>query len=119
MTRKKVIAIDFDGTIVEADYPSIGRPIEGALESIARIQELGAEVIIWTCRSGKQLDEAKAWLKSNGVDVKFINENTTVEIEEWGTDPRKVAADRYVDDRIIGGFPGWTKVMRHLEVYLS
>ncbi|MBT5188196.1 MAG: hypothetical protein HOM01_15415 [Kordiimonadaceae bacterium] len=119
MDRKKVIAIDFDGTIVHESYPEIGEAIEGAVESIRRIKELGAEIVIWTCRTNEQLGDARHWLVSMGIPFDFINENTTTELEHWGTDPRKVAADRYIDDRIIGGFPGWEKVMRHLEVYLS
>ncbi len=119
MVRKKVIAIDFDGTIVHERYPDIGRPVEGAVKSISRIKELGAEIVIWTCRTGPELEEAKLWLVSMGIPFDFVNENTTTELEHWGTDPRKVAADRYIDDRIVGGFPGWESIMRHLEVYLS
>ena len=34
-----IIAIDFDGTIVTHEYPEIGRPIKGAIETIKAIIE--------------------------------------------------------------------------------
>jgi len=116
--RRKVIAIDFDGTIATEAYPSIGPEISGAIESIKRIQSLGAETILWTCRSGQQLEEAVSWLEERGVVFKYKNENTQDELDYWGTNPRKVAADKYIDDRIVGGFPGWQTIMPEIEQYL-
>lgn len=116
--RKRVIAVDFDGTMAVEKYPLIGPEIPGSIEGVKRLQELGYEVVIWTCREGEPLEMAKKWLSEKGVDVKYFNENTTAEIEFWKTDPRKVAADFYVDDRVVGGFPGWDKVIKWAEVYL-
>lgn len=117
--RKKVIAIDFDGTIAVDDYPQVGPEISGAIEALNEIRSLGVDMVLWTCRSGQPLENAKLWLKDRGFEFEFVNENTTAELEFWGTNPRKVAADIYVDDRIIGGFPGWTRVLEEIKSLLS
>ena len=52
------IAVDFDGTIVEHDYPAIGREIMFAFASLKQLQEQGALLILWTYRTGSLLDAA-------------------------------------------------------------
>ena len=49
---KLIIAIDFDGTIVEDAYPKIGKPRIFAFETLKRLQEDGHRLILWTYRSG-------------------------------------------------------------------
>ena len=34
-----IIAVDFDGTIVEHEYPRIGKPIPFAIETLLKLQE--------------------------------------------------------------------------------
>jgi len=117
---RKVIAVDFDGTMVEEDhYPLIGPEIDGSVEGVIRLQELGFEAIIWTCRSGEPLELAKKWLEQRGLDITYFNENSREQVAHWGTDPRKIAAELYIDDRIVGGFPGWQKVIKEVERLLS
>jgi hypothetical protein len=115
MIRRKTIAVDFDGTIVVEEYPCIGPEISGAIESIKEIQSLGFNTVLWTCRSGKPLEEAVLWLSERGVEFTEVNKNIEAEIEFWDADPRKVAADVYIDDRVIGGFVGWTTVMEEIR----
>ena len=43
-----VIAVDFDGTIVEHEYPKIGRPIPFAIETLLQLQQDGHILILWT-----------------------------------------------------------------------
>ena len=50
---KLVIAIDFDGTIVEEGYPNIGAMRKGAYKYIRKLVNEGHFIIINTCRSGE------------------------------------------------------------------
>ena len=53
----KIIAVDFDGTIVEDRYPAIGKPKLFAFETLKQLQNDGYRLTLWTYRSGKALDE--------------------------------------------------------------
>lgn len=48
-----IIAIDFDGTIVENNYPDIGAPRLPVINAIKALQSQGHEFILWTCRAGE------------------------------------------------------------------
>lgn len=94
------IAIDFDGTIVDHDYPAIGKPSPGAIGWIKRFIELEAKVILWTMRDGTTLSDAKKYLVENGVPkLHGYNNNPTQKF--WTASP-KVLADVYIDDRGLG-----------------
>ena len=53
-----VIAVDFDGTIVEHKYPRIGKEIPFAIATLKRLQEEGHRIILWTVREGDLLQQA-------------------------------------------------------------
>lgn len=110
-----VIAIDFDGTIVESDFPRIGAEIFGAGATIRRLKEKGHHITIWTCRCGDALTDAINWLLANKIPFDAVNINTPSRIRLYNSDSRKISADIYVDDRIVGGFPGWEKVERYIN----
>jgi sugar phosphate isomerase/epimerase len=93
------ICVDFDGTIVNHEYPKVGRPLPKALDWIKSWQRRGAEIILWTMRSGKELDEAVAYLKDNGIELFGINENPRQ--KTWTQSP-KAYAPIYVDDAAFG-----------------
>lgn len=108
------IAIDFDGTIVHDSYPKIGEEMFGAVAAIKRMKEAGHYLILWTCRYGQDLTDAINWLHERGVYFDRINAAHPVNIEIYGNDTRKVSADVYVDDRMVGGFPGWATVEKYI-----
>ena len=56
-----IIGIDFDGTCVTHEYPLIGRHI-GAVEVLKKLVDKNHLLILFTMRSGKQLEEAVNWL---------------------------------------------------------
>ena len=116
---KKVIAIDFDGTIVTEAYPEIGEEIAGAIEGIKRLQGQGLCCILWTCRTDEHLDAAVSWLADRGIVMDYVNESNAEAVEYWGTNPRKIAAEIYIDDRSVGGFVGWETALKEIERYLS
>jgi hypothetical protein len=110
------IAVDFDGTIVEHEYPAIGKEKLFAFRTLKELEKLGASLILWTFRSGKELDEAVGYCRMNGIEFYAVNKNYPEEIFDE-TVSRKINADIYIDDRNIGGFPGWSEIWQMLNPY--
>jgi len=111
-----IIAIDFDGTIVEDAYPNIGKPIIFAFETMKKLQSEGHRLILWTYRTDKKLQEAVDFCKQQGLEFYAINKSYPEE-EFDGKISRKINATFFVDDRNIGGFIGWTAVHKLLLNY--
>ena len=111
-----IIAIDFDGTIVEDAYPKIGKPIIFAFETMKKLQSEGHRLILWTYRSDIKLQEAVDFCKQQGLEFYAINKSYPEE-EFDGKISRKINAAFFVDDRNIGGFIGWTAVHKLLLNY--
>ena len=63
-----LIAVDFDGTIVEHRYPAIGKEIPFATETLRQLIAQHHRLILWTIRKGRLLDEAVEWCRQRGVD---------------------------------------------------
>ncbi len=108
------IAIDFDGTIVEHKYPKIGKTKPFAFETLKALQKQGHDLILWTYRAGKELDEAVQFCKENGIDFFAINSSYPEEIMD-NSISRKIYADIYIDDRNIGGFLGWSTIWKAIN----
>ena len=70
-----VIAVDFDGTIVEHRYPAIGKEIPFATATLKRLVEHGHRLILWSVREGELLDEAVNWCKERGVEFYAVNKD--------------------------------------------
>lgn len=68
-----LIAIDFDGTLVEHKYPEIGKEIPFAFETLKRLQADGHRLILWSVREGRLLDEAVAYCRERGIEFYAIN----------------------------------------------
>ena len=111
-----IIAIDFDGTIVEDAYPNIGKPMIFAFETMKKLQSEGHRLILWTYRTDKKLQEAVNFCKQQGLEFYAINKSYPEE-EFDGKISRKINAAFFVDDRNIGGFIGWTAVHKLLLNY--
>ena len=107
------IAVDFDGTIVENRYPAIGKPMLFAFETLKELQKRGFVLILWTFRAGKELDEAVEFCRSNGIEFYAVNKSYPEEVFD-GEISRKIDADIFIDDRNVGGFPGWSEVWQML-----
>jgi hypothetical protein len=108
------IAVDFDGTIVEHKYPAIGEELLFAFHTLKELQKLGHQLVLWTYRYGKELDEAVEFCRKNGIEFYAVNKNYPE--EKWDPDgPRKLDADLFIDDRNVGGFPGWTEVYKMIN----
>ncbi len=110
-----IIAVDFDGTIVEHKYPAIGKVKLFAFETLKQLQKKGHQLILWTYRAGKELEDAVSFCKKNGLEFYAVNKNFPEEQFEENSISRKIYADIYIDDRNIGGFPGWSKIWELLN----
>jgi len=108
-----IIAIDFDDTIAFTDYPEIIEEVPGAIKTINDLYS-DHDLILSTCREGKDLDAAECWLLDKDIlrYFDYINSNTKKHIEKWKTDPRKIGADLFIDDRAIG-WQGWHQVRKY------
>jgi hypothetical protein len=100
-----IIAVDFDGTVVEHEYPEIGRPIPFAIETLQQLQKDGHILLMWSVRSGILLQEAVDYCERKGL--KFYAANKNYPEEDQAKASRKLDADLYIDDRNLGGLPDW------------
>ncbi len=108
------IAVDFDGTIVEHRYPDIGKEIMFAIETLIQLQKVGYQLILWTYRSSKELDEAVEFCRGRGLEFYAVNKNYPEEVFDESIS-RKVLADYYIDDRNLGGLPEWGVIWQMLD----
>lgn len=101
-----IIAIDFDGTLVEDRFPDIGDANEDTINMAKKHQKDGAKLILWTCRCGKELDAAVDFCRNKGIVFDAINRNIPEHRAKYATDSRKVYADEYWDDRAANIYAG-------------
>lgn len=106
-----IIAVDFDGTIVEHAYPAIGRVRPFAFETLKALQAKKHRLILWSHRTGFRLEEALEFCRLNGLVFYAVNKNFPEEVWQ-GNGCRKILADFYIDDRNIGGIPSWGEILR-------
>jgi hypothetical protein len=112
MNRRPIIAIDFDGTVVEHAYPGIGPLLRGAADTIRWIHTW-ADIILWTCRYlPEDVAEAREFLVENGIPFDRINEN--IGSVDFHPMP-KIFFDVGIDDRNLGGLPPWSEIRKELE----
>ena len=97
-----IIAVDFDGTLVEHRFPEIGPRVPGAFEWLQVFKSGGATLILWTVRSdgepaGDVLSAAVEYSGQCGVVFDYVN----VLPHPWSTS-QKICADVFIDDRGVG-----------------
>lgn len=115
-----VIAVDFDGTIVEHKYPAIGQEIPFATETLKMLIQERHKLILWSVREGELLDEAVKWCKERGVEFYAVNRDYPEETREGNNHfSRKLKADLFIDDRNIGGLPDWGMIYKMVHDRLS
>lgn len=99
MPSRYIIAVDFDGTIVDHQYPEVGGPVPGAIKWLREFQMSGASLILWTMRSGEELDTAVDYCRACGVTFWGVNRNPG---QHMWTDSPKAYAHAYIDDAAFG-----------------
>ena len=114
-----IIAVDFDGTIVEHKYPAIGKEIPFATASLRQLIQDGHKLILWSVREGELLEEAVKWCEQRGVRFYAVNADLDEDAAaHQGTAhySRKIKADVFIDDRNVGGLPDWATYAQRLEM---
>ena len=114
-----IIAVDFDGTIVEHKYPYIGKEIPFAIETLKKLKEERHTLILWTVREGKLLEEAINFCKERGLEFYAVNSNYPEEKKSHDNFSRKLKADLFIDDRNLGGLPDWGTIYRMVKNKLT
>jgi hypothetical protein len=115
MRKSLLIAVDFDGTIVEDKYPSVGKAKPFAIETLKMLQEDGHRLILWTYRYGSKLQDAVDFMVAQGVAPYAVNRSYPEEDAHPSDVSRKIHADLFIDDRNFGGFPGWGEIYQKLN----
>ena len=107
----KVIAVDFDGTLCENKWPQVGAPRWAVIYRLLDEKANGASIILWTCREGELLKHAVEAAASWGIQFDAINDSLPSWKTAWKSDPRKIGASEYWDDKAVfipmfGALPG-------------
>ena len=110
-----IVAVDFDGTLHDGEYPQIGEIMPGAAKAMQALHDDGHTIIIWSCRAGDRLNEMLDWLDAEEIPYDYVNEHASEVIETFHSDSRKVYADVYIDDHNIGGLPSWHRIYRMIS----
>ena len=118
------IAIDFDGTVVDHDYPDVGKDAPDAEVALNWLVSQGHQLILYTMRSGKELDDAIQWYKNKNIPLFGVQKDP--EQGRWTTS-NKCYANVYIDDAALGaplvkvaGFNrmciDWTEALKYFRV---
>ena len=112
--RYKIAAVDFDGTIKPAEENGKYPPPEPECRAVLRdLKKNGWKLVLWTCRAGRNLTAAINYLKRHDLYDLFDAINDNIHPMRYKTS-QKIVATIYIDDRVIGGFPGWDAVRKEL-----
>jgi len=116
LDRKLILAIDFDGTIVENKFPDIGKLKHNAKEVINYLYDF-CFIIIYTCRGGSELVEAKNFLDREGIKYHKINENAPFDMIGF-LPTSKIYADIYIDDKNLLTVLDWLEIKKIMDFIL-
>jgi len=93
------IAVDMDGTCVNHIFPEMGEDVPHAAEVMKELVEAGHKLILYTMRSGKELDAAVQWFADKDIPLYSVQKDKGQ--LAW-TKSNKCYANKYVDDSGIG-----------------
>ena len=115
-----IIAIDFDGTIVEDRYPGIGREKAFAIDTLKKLVEEKHQLVLWTVRQGKLLEDAVRFCRERGLEFYAVNRDYPEEEKDNNVHySRKLKVDMFIDDRNLGGLPDWGTIYRMVHDRLT
>ena len=109
MTRDKIIAVDFDGTITtKSSYPITGNIRPEAITVLKKLQKK-YKLLLWTVREGKELSQALQMLREYDLVFDYVNE-----IPEQTS--RKPHVEMWIDDKSYGTQIDWQKIGEYFNV---
>ena len=95
-----LIQLDFDGTVVEFNWPKIGLLNEGSIEVIEKLRKAGHEIVLNTYRADLNdgtLEEAHSFLKEIGIfptDKLIPTNERKVKSPPWDL-------EKFIEDQIL------------------
>ena len=101
-----IIAVDFDGTLVDHRYPEIGELKPGGVKALKAFHKAGHKIIIWTCRQGAHERDVRQFLLENRIPFDSIN----MPIPGYDLATRKIYADIYIDDKGLRFNDNWDEI---------
>lgn len=119
-----LLAVDFDGTIVDHEFPYIGQLKPNAKQVINELYDEGFGIFIWTCRDSTfhpdlrkfpnatpTIFDVHDFLEKEGIKYDGININHP----QLGFQPvPKIYGDIYIDDKQLGGIPNDWRIIKEL-----
>lgn len=63
----QTVAVDLDGTLIDAAWPAIGGFRPGAIEAMHKLHEAGAHLVVWTART----NPIDPWGTPRGSNIVF------------------------------------------------
>lgn len=114
------IAIDLDGTILESGhYPEFGPPQKGVKRALARLQEMGFKILIWTARTNQtNIDGSYQDIAAIIGDIKTHLKKHRIPFDTIVPTLNKPFVFRFIDDRAIK-HEDWDKSIKHIEAELN
>ena len=119
-----IIAVDFDGTVVEHRFPDIGKDIPAAVTTLRELVAQGHKLILWTVRGETNklskkvnfLEPAVKWYKERSIELWGVNKNPG---QKYWSGSLKAHADLFIDDMALGaplknGCIDWSVVSAYL-----
>lgn len=99
MKNKGILAIDFDNTIAETEFPTIIGPVKNVGPILRQLKKEGWFIIINTCRGMHHEKDATEFLNIHEIPYDLVNKNHPDLCELFVYDCRKISADIYIDDK--------------------
>lgn len=96
-----IYAVDFDGTLAYTRFPEIISANKKMVAFVKTLKAMGHKVILWTSRTGRDLQDAVEWCRQQGLVFDSVNKPLPEQVARWGNDTRKICADYYIDDRAV------------------
>lgn len=123
---ENILAVDFDNTLCDWAFPSIGKEKEEVTAFVRQAKQLGWKIIIHTCRTNKHWGLAReatsyamiAWLKQKNIPfdaiwgMRYYNNRWEFSDDDVG----KPVANFYIDDSSIE-LKNLAWLLRKLEGY--
>ena len=117
---KLVLAIDFDGTIAQTEFPLIIGLMPHAKEVLTTLHDEGHIIVINSCRINKPAEMMQQFLDEHGIPYHHINENPPHRTKMYDGDSRKISADIYIDDHNLGcKMIYWPEVYEQIQSYVG
>lgn len=96
-----IYAIDFDGTLAYTRFPEIISANDKMIAFVKTLKAMGHKVILWTSRTGRDLQDAVEWCRKQGLVFDSVNKPLPEQVARWENDTRKIYADYYIDDKAV------------------